>query len=44
MLPSEQAGLQGAVQAQGGHMPDFLTQMMNAWPTGRAGKGITWMG
>lgn len=42
LLPSEQAGLQGMIESQGGYVPDYLQQMMAAWPTGRAGKRTVW--
>lgn len=42
MLPSERAGLQGMVEAQGGWWPDFEQQMYNAFPTGRAGRRTVW--
>ncbi len=43
LLPSEQAGLQGLVEAQGGWWPDFAQQMMASWPTGTAGRRTTWV-
>lgn len=42
LLPSEQQGLQGLVEAQGGWWPDFQQQMMAAFPTGTAGKRAVW--
>jgi len=43
MLPSEQAGLQGLVEAQGGYMPDWMRQMQALWPQGQV-TGISYYG
>lgn len=43
MLPSEQAGLQGLVEAQGGYMPDWMRQMQALWPKGQV-TGISFYG
>ncbi len=42
LLPSEQAGLLGMIESQGGYSPDWLEQMRRAWPTGRASNRNVW--